>query len=288
MPEDIPEEIEPPTDKNLPTGQASESEGGTGPYKLDFLIALISFLFPFGWSVSGFPPSIILACACWAITLLALLHFFWAWSKNARKSKIMRWSVSFVVPTLIVACAWRPVAEQYRIQHATLETVAPKLEVRVNNYINRITNGSVFAVRKGEGLSFSVFNLGVGPADNAAVDLYAPLDPSEVKYYGWELQAPMIEKSTMRYMTNRTHWRIKDASGGLPAGGEVAWMTNPLFISTNVPKRLFDKATLEGMDFTFPGTNYAFGFVTSLLPLELVVTSDANGFAKWVFFLDIN
>ena len=91
------------------------------PYRLDFLIAVISLLFPFGWSVSGFAPNIVLACACWAITLVASLHYFWAWSRNLGRCKRSRWIVIFGLPSLIIAVAWTPVIREYQRQHPKIQ-----------------------------------------------------------------------------------------------------------------------------------------------------------------------
>jgi hypothetical protein len=49
-------------------------------YTEEWVFALLSLGFTFGWSVSGFPPSIELACVCWGITLVIALHYFLVWS----------------------------------------------------------------------------------------------------------------------------------------------------------------------------------------------------------------
>jgi hypothetical protein len=88
------------------------------PYKLDFFIAVISFLFPWGWSVSGFPPSIELACGCWALTLAAVLDLFRRWSCNTGKFRKTRWLIIFIVVILVVAFTWHPIANQYHTQQS--------------------------------------------------------------------------------------------------------------------------------------------------------------------------
>jgi hypothetical protein len=128
MGEDTSKATDAPSSDDAPRKSPPESESGGFPYKLDFLIALISLLFPFGWSVSGFPPSIILACICWVITLLTFSHFFWNWSCNKGESRITRWGVILGVPVVILIIAWKPVADQYRLQHPNVPLVQVVLQ----------------------------------------------------------------------------------------------------------------------------------------------------------------
>jgi hypothetical protein len=44
---------------------------------VDIVVGLLTFLFPLGWSISGFPPNIVIACAIWSITIVLFLHAFW-------------------------------------------------------------------------------------------------------------------------------------------------------------------------------------------------------------------
>lgn len=93
----------------------------TVPYRIDLLFAFISFLFPFGWSVSGFPPNIVLACACWGVSLLGALHYFWAWSKFWQH-QFLRLIAAIGVPVLIVFFSLSPVENEYRLQHSPAST----------------------------------------------------------------------------------------------------------------------------------------------------------------------
>lgn len=127
MPEDIPKKTDAPRPDGAQEQSVPKLENGGVPYKLDFLVALISLLFPFGWSVSGFPPSIILACFCWATTLFTFLHFFWNWSRNTGRARILRWLVVLGLPVFILVIAWRPVVNQYHIQHP----VVPMLVITI-------------------------------------------------------------------------------------------------------------------------------------------------------------
>lgn len=86
-------------------------------YTEEWLFALVSLGFTFGWSVSGFPPSIILACSCWAVTIAVLLHYFWVWS---RKANLHRWiTVGAIIcfSFIILLFSWKPVKERYIAEH---------------------------------------------------------------------------------------------------------------------------------------------------------------------------
>src|SRR3984957_17232957 len=99
------------------TGRTNVPKGEGFPNKINFLIACVSLLFPFGWSVSGFPPNILLACGCWAATLGAILHFFWKWSGSTERFGKLKWVVVIGLPVAILAFARKPVAHQYHEQH---------------------------------------------------------------------------------------------------------------------------------------------------------------------------
>ena len=84
-------------------------------YTADFLLLLISGGVPFGWQVSGWPPSIEVACVCWGITLLIFLHIVWAWTE--KWNTILRLIILILIPTAVLYFAWNPVKKQYILQH---------------------------------------------------------------------------------------------------------------------------------------------------------------------------
>jgi hypothetical protein len=94
----------------------SKTELHKSVYTAEFVVLLISLLIPLGWSMSGLPPSIVIACICWAISLAVLLHFFWIhttkWHPGAR------WCVALSGPALLVFLSWAPIRQQYHIQHS--------------------------------------------------------------------------------------------------------------------------------------------------------------------------
>jgi hypothetical protein len=99
-------------------GPTTPTPTGGVPYKLDFLVAIVSFGIPFGWSMIGFPPNVILGCCCWAVSLFAVLHYFWAFSRNTGRFKRLKWILIIGLPALILVIVWKPVVSQYHIQHS--------------------------------------------------------------------------------------------------------------------------------------------------------------------------
>jgi hypothetical protein len=97
-------------------GEEKSGKPGT-PYAFDLLVAIVSAGFPFGWSMI-FPPNVIVGCICWALTLAAILDFFRRWSYNAGKFKKTRLPIILFSPILILAFVWKPIENQYRIQHS--------------------------------------------------------------------------------------------------------------------------------------------------------------------------
>jgi predicted subunit of tRNA(5-methylaminomethyl-2-thiouridylate) methyltransferase len=87
------------------------------PYTIDLLFAFCAAGFTFGWSVSGFAPNIILACTCWTVTLLAVLDLLRRYCNHFGKKKT-KWSILTVLPVVVVWMAWKPVVNQYRVQHS--------------------------------------------------------------------------------------------------------------------------------------------------------------------------
>ena len=85
-----------------------------GTLKFDLYLALVTFLIPLGWSLSGFHPNIVLACICWLLTLGLLIHAFWITGKFAVTIKLV---ATFVVLAGVILLAWGPVIREYQRQH---------------------------------------------------------------------------------------------------------------------------------------------------------------------------
>src|ERR1700722_11545081 len=86
--------------------------------KFDLYLALISLLFPLGWSMSGFQPDITLACFCWVSSLALLLHAFWIYEKSARLRLSVKLVVMVAVLAIVAVVGWQPVLGEYRREHA--------------------------------------------------------------------------------------------------------------------------------------------------------------------------
>jgi hypothetical protein len=279
---------------NQPKAEKKEKDIEIFPnrfYSWEFLLGIISFGIPFGWSVSGFPPCIELACASWGVTLIIILHYFWVWARNRRWWKLFTWLIIIGVPVLISIFSWKPIAAQYCKQHSFAPVVdpSPKFEVRINDFTNQIVNGSVFPIQKGEGIVFFVVNYGSNSAKNLTVDFFAPLNSSNVASSGWELQPPMREGAGWKEVKNQTHWLTKKYPGDLQGHLQAAWGTAPLVISTNTHIPIFDRKAIEHLDFVIKETNCSEDFLIphSHLPVELIVSADDNVFEKRVFFFNL-
>ena len=285
MPEDIPEE-EPhkPAEQGTSIRSDSEPEKGAGPYKLDFLVAIISGLFPFGWSVSGFPPSIALACVCWLLSLLAFLHYFWNWCRNTGKCRNMKWPVMLGLPTLILAISWRPVVERYRAEHFD---PSPQYELRINDPLGApITNGALVDISESHQMQFWIRNTGATPARNLSVQFEAPIPYSELSYPpsipGWEEGFIADDKTTPQLLA-RNVWTVSKEQAALPPHSQYSWGTPPLTISTNVYIRLFSKKDIESFGFE---VDMPTDELLPYMPATLTVYSDDNQNAE-IFFLFI-
>ena len=132
MPEDIPEELgsqpdyisEAPIPPQKDSGENhSEIKFPDKFYTAEWIFAIVSTGITFGWSVSGFPSNIILACACWAVTTFVVLHFFWSWSKKW-PIQWMRFLITFAAPILILIFSWNPIKNQYHKQHSPPQATA--------------------------------------------------------------------------------------------------------------------------------------------------------------------
>lgn len=80
----------------------------------DIFLALIPFGISQGWSMSGFPPKIILACMCWACTALALFHIVWI---TVPAKKPVRGALIVVAVVGLATWMWNPVRAEYAKEH---------------------------------------------------------------------------------------------------------------------------------------------------------------------------
>jgi hypothetical protein len=93
-----------------------------GMFKLDLYIALITFLFPLGWSLSGFPPNIVLACVCWTISVVLLLRAFWIYERTVAIPHNWKTVITCGALLLVVGLSWSPVRAEYRKEHFTVDS----------------------------------------------------------------------------------------------------------------------------------------------------------------------
>jgi hypothetical protein len=95
--------------------------------QLDIFLAVVLFLVGLGYSVSGLPSSILVACAIWGTAWLFFSHLFFIYDGTAScpmDVKIIFWCAATFLVALIL---WTPVRVQYAKEH-TPPTAPPEHE----------------------------------------------------------------------------------------------------------------------------------------------------------------
>lgn len=176
MPEDIPEEPDQTTDSGPILEPPRSFIRINNPYTVDLIFAVVSAGFPFGYEMIGFPPNIFLGCACWAITLLAILDCFRRWSFNAGRFKKTRWLIISAIPILALTLAWHPVLNEYRLQHAPPKQ--PEFELYLNHKL--VSNASIIGLKTSRKVFFQVRNIGDENASGLIINFSSPLDATNL------------------------------------------------------------------------------------------------------------
>jgi hypothetical protein len=97
-----------------------------GALKLDIYVAVILALVPLGWSISGFPPNVVLSCLFWGAALVLLIHAFWIYERTSTLRRRTKLFVTVAAVSLVVSTAWSPVVTEYRKEHTpTFLLIAP-------------------------------------------------------------------------------------------------------------------------------------------------------------------
>ncbi len=250
---------------------------------LSMPLGLLAALFLANVADVGWIPSAILY-----ITIFGVSVWTFAFHAVPHRSKTFRYVGALIHLVFIGWIGYYGTRTQYRRQHSLIPDLAPRFEVRLNDSTNLIDNGVVIPVRNGAAITFWVYNFGPNSANNLTVEFLAPVRSSNVVSSGWETQPPPQRGTDFRSITNETHWLTRKENGELQGKRLAGWGTAPLIISTNVHNPVFDRMALEDFDFVFVGTNLPSNFLVHYLPVELIVSSDGNGFMKRVFFLDLN
>jgi hypothetical protein len=107
-----------------------------GMLKLDLYIALVCFLFPLGWTMSGFRPNVVAACICWGITISLLIHAFWVYERTGSLNRISKTLISLLLVSVVLWVAWSPVRREYHREHFSIDAGA-FIRVLKSQFANR-------------------------------------------------------------------------------------------------------------------------------------------------------
>ncbi|HEY3971607.1 MAG TPA: hypothetical protein VGM18_01310 [Candidatus Sulfotelmatobacter sp.] len=89
-----------------------------GATHLDILFAFVLFFAGLGYSVSGFPASVIVACVIWGIAWLFVTHLFFVYDGTAScpiDVKVILWASATFFAVVVL---WSPVARRYSAEHS--------------------------------------------------------------------------------------------------------------------------------------------------------------------------
>jgi hypothetical protein len=81
-----------------------------GVLKRDAFLALVSFLIPLGWAISGLPQNILVACGFWIAASVFVIHAVLSFKGIALWG---RWTFVIIGATLAVYLGWKPVRDEY-------------------------------------------------------------------------------------------------------------------------------------------------------------------------------
>jgi hypothetical protein len=273
MPEDIPEDTGEPV-FNLEENSISKLKKGIKDflnqfYTWEWLFAIVTLGFTFGWDVSGFPPSITLACICWGITLIIFLHYFWVWSSRRKLWKSFRLAILFFIPVTNLFYSWRPILEQYRIQHAPPKQ--PKFVLYINH--KYAPYGSSIQLSQSREIYIQVFNVGNETATKVTVYIDMPLDETNLV-----IEQPWQHIGEEEFITNNQIHLLK--------GFNSWWISDPDYmqinthfnvtsfgIKTNIPE--FSLRQMETYGFHYQGslTNLPDDIPLPIIPCAISVSS---------------
>jgi hypothetical protein len=97
----------------------------TGIITRDVFLAVVTLLIPQGWSMSGFPPNIVLACVCWLGAAIFLADALWTYRSLGKWTRATAILVGMVTT---ISFLWIPVKVEYTKEHPRLVQVSPKPE----------------------------------------------------------------------------------------------------------------------------------------------------------------
>jgi hypothetical protein len=158
----------------------------------------------------------------------------------------------------------------------------PRFEVKINDSTSPITNGAIVSLPMDRTINLLILNTGEVTAENVSIDFLTILNPTNVLYTGWDLQASSINFATMKTISNFTHWRV--VSDRSVAIGNF-FSAPPIKFSTNITSLSCSVAVLKKV-FVSPGLeNLPDDLIIPFVPVQIEVYSDRSKKRDLFFYL---
>jgi hypothetical protein len=168
--------------------------------------------------------------------------------------------------------------------HTNTDSEVVNLELVVNDSpIPLATKKAVISLQQSRTIQYRVLNKGSLPAKGIAIDLFIPLDLTNLTFAGWQPQALKVNAITMQEVKGLNHLRVR--AEDLIANGS-SFITPPISISTNVASPMLSLQEMEAIgwslnnQFTNALPNSRFPF----LPTEVLVYSEQSSTRQFLIF----
>ncbi len=128
-----------------------------------------------------------------------------------------------------------------------------------------------------------VGNTGTLPAKDMTLDVYIPLDLTNLIFTGWQPNALSRDSITHREIIGLNHLRVKAAD---LIGNGISFTTPPISISTNVASPRFSRREVEALGYRFTNewTNMPPDSCFPFLPVRVFVYSEQSSTREFLIF----
>jgi hypothetical protein len=168
--------------------------------------------------------------------------------------------------------------------NSPVQVPTPLFEAYVNDISSPIRSNAVVKLGKNRTVQIRVQNVSQVAADNVSVSVYIPLEPNDLVFTGWTMQAPPINPKRKQEVTDLIHlWSV--AAGIVPEHG---WFQTPILsIPRDLPAPKFTRGALEefGFKFSVSVTECPEDFVFHVLPIIVSINSARSTDHRFNLFL---